>query len=73
MEIAANAETLAQRVGDLLENGIPFALAYLSALATFGASWIYCMSEYGFLLGFGLGWLPSAILAGLVAFAVRWL
>lgn len=31
------------------------------------------MGEYGFLLGFGLGWLPSAMLAGIVALAVRWL
>lgn len=25
--------------------------------------WWYCTSEYGFLFGFGLGWLPSGILA----------
>ena len=26
-------------------------------------SWIYCVLEYGFLLGVGLGWLPSMIVA----------
>jgi hypothetical protein len=33
---------------------------------TFIVSWVYCISEYGFLLGFGLGWLPSMILAGIL-------
>jgi hypothetical protein len=33
---------------------------------TFFGSWIYCAMEYGFLLGFGLGWLPSGILAYIV-------
>lgn len=28
--------------------------------------WIYCIASYGFLLGVGLGWLPSLI-AALVA------
>ena len=26
-------------------------------------SWYYCISEYGYLFGFGLGWIPSAISA----------
>jgi hypothetical protein len=29
----------------------------------FVGTWIWCMDEYGFLLGVGLGWLPSAITA----------
>ena len=36
---------------------------------TFVASWIYCVITYGFLLGVGLGWLPSiitAIIAGAI-------
>jgi hypothetical protein len=36
-------------------------------VATFIGSWIYCISEYGFLLGVGLGWLPSLIVAFLAA------
>ena len=51
--------------------GIPVGIA--GAALTFIASWIYCMSAYGFLFGFGLGWLPSAILAVLVGFALRYL
>lgn len=29
----------------------------------FVGSWIYCIVTYGYLLGFGLGWLPSLIVA----------
>lgn len=35
---------------------------------TFIASWIYCISTYGYLLGVGLGWLPSLIVATVAAF-----
>lgn len=31
------------------------------------------MSSYGFLLGFGLGWLPSGIAAALAGFTMRFL
>lgn len=48
-------------------------LGGLAAIASFLGSWIYCCATYGFLFGFGLGWLPSAILAPIVFFAVRWL
>jgi hypothetical protein len=37
-----------------------FALVFLGC-------WIYCISSYGFLLGVGLGWLPSAITAFIVS------
>lgn len=30
--------------------------------------WIYAISEYGFLLGVGLGWLPSIIAASILSF-----
>lgn len=36
---------------------------FITALITFIGSWIYCIAEYGFLLGVGLGWLPSIIVA----------
>ena len=29
----------------------------------FLTSWVYCTFTYGFLLGFGLGWIPSMLLA----------
>ena len=34
---------------------------FLFGGVTFIGCWIYCISEYGFLLGVGLGWLPSLI------------
>lgn len=33
----------------------------------FACGWIYAVSAYGFLWGLGLGWLPAAILATIVA------
>ena len=41
--------------------------------ATFLAVWIYCAVTYGFLLGFGLGWIPALIIALLVAVATIFL
>jgi hypothetical protein len=37
-------------------------------LITFVSSWIYCIAAYGFLLGVGLGWLPSLIVAAFAYF-----
>jgi hypothetical protein len=34
---------------------------------TFFGCWIYCIASYGFLLGLGLGWLPSGIAATVVS------
>ncbi len=33
----------------------------------FISSWIYCVYQYGYLFGFGIGWLPSLILATIVS------
>ena len=41
---------------------------YITFWLVFIISWIYCVSEYGFLLGVGLGWLPSAIVGAIAAF-----
>ncbi len=43
---------------------IGFIITYVLA---FAGCWLYCIATYGFLLGFGLGWFPSAIAAALVA------
>jgi hypothetical protein len=40
--------------------------------ATFVTAWAYCTIHYGFLFGFGLGWLPAGMLAAIVG-AVWWL
>jgi hypothetical protein len=45
------------------EIGIP-----ITFWIVFIGTWIWCIDEYGFLLGVGLGWLPSAITAALMAF-----
>ena len=34
---------------------------------SFAGFWIYAISEYGFMLGVSLGWLPAAIAATVVA------
>jgi hypothetical protein len=36
---------------------------FLVAPVVFIGCWIYCIANYGFLLGVGFGWLPSAIVA----------
>lgn len=35
------------------------------AFLTFVGCWIYAVSEWGFLLGFGLGWIPSFFIAAI--------
>jgi hypothetical protein len=35
----------------------------ITSFITFIGSWIYCIVTYGYLLGVGLGWLPSIIVA----------
>ena len=37
--------------------------ALITGVIVFIGSWIYCIAEYGFLFGVGLGWLPSIIVA----------
>jgi hypothetical protein len=48
-------------------------LGALIGFVTFAGAYIYCISEYGFLFGFGLGWIPSGLLAVIVGQAVRFL
>jgi hypothetical protein len=47
-------------------------LGVIVALASFVTAWAYCTLHYGFLFGFGLGWLPAGMLAA-IAGAVSWL
>jgi hypothetical protein len=42
-------------------------------LLTFAAAWFYCAATYGFLFGFGLGWLPAGILACFVGAPILYL
>jgi hypothetical protein len=41
---------------------------WISWVLIFVGCWIYCVAEYGFLLGVGLGWLPSLIVALVASF-----
>ena len=41
---------------------------YITAVITFVICYIYCIATYGFLLGVGLGWLPSGIVARIVGY-----
>ncbi len=47
--------------------GLGALCAVLTGGVIFIGSWIYCVAEYGFLLGVGIGWLPSMIVAGIGA------
>ena len=47
-------------------------MGIIVGLATFVTAWAYCTIHYGFLFGFGLGWLPAGMLASIVG-AVWWL
>ena len=65
-----------RRRGRLAGDGVFHAgsglLGIIAALATFVTAWAYCTIHYGFLFGFGLGWLPAGMLAAIVG-AVSWL
>ena len=48
-------------------------MGWVAALLTFLGAWSYCAITYGFLFGFGLGWLPAGILAVIVGWLARFL
>jgi hypothetical protein len=41
---------------------------WVSFVLLFFGLWIYCLVGYGFIIGVLVGWLPSAIVAGIAAF-----
>ena len=36
---------------------------WITFVISFTVSWLYAIATYGFFLGVGLGWLPSAVIA----------
>lgn len=44
----------------------------VGTLVFFGC-WAYCAGTYGFLFGFGMGWLPSSILAFIFRVVAKYL
>jgi hypothetical protein len=39
----------------------------ITAVIVFIGCWIYCIGTYGYLVGLGVGWLPSMIVALIVS------
>jgi TonB family protein len=52
---------------EYFENGR--CCGYFTGAISFLATWWYCAETYGFLWGFGFGWVPSAII-GLIVFVI---
>lgn len=52
-----------------MNNDYPGVVGAWVGLIVFVVSWVYCIAEYGYLFGVGLGWLPSLI----VGFLAAWL
>ncbi len=51
-----------------MDIGEVYWLGYaICGVIVFIGCWIYCIATYGFLLGVGFGWLPSAIVAAIVS------
>jgi hypothetical protein len=48
--------------------GTAYWVGYCVTWVLIFLGWIYCIVGYGFLLGVGLGWLPSTIVATVAAF-----
>jgi hypothetical protein len=51
---------------------IGYGLGVVAGVITFVCAYIWCVANYGFLFGLGLGWLPSMIL-GWVVFGITFL
>jgi hypothetical protein len=49
--------------GEKLDDDGYRIVGVITGVITFVVSYIYCIYEYGYLLGVGLGWLPSFIVA----------
>ena len=52
---------------------VGFGLGGLAWIVVFLSGWIYSSLTYGFLWGFGLGWLPSLIAATILAVLMRYI
>lgn len=53
--------------------GVGYVFGFIIGIVTFIGTWIYCAMTYGFVLGLGLGWFPSAICAGVVGWVTVFL
>jgi len=71
-DMATRKKRKGRATWDGVLNAGNWLLGIIVALATFVTTWAYCTIHYGFLFGFGLGWLPAGMLAAIVG-AVSWL
>lgn len=53
--------------------GVGGVLGVLAGILTFFGCWIYCIASFGFILGLGLGWIPSGFIALIVGGVVTFL
>jgi hypothetical protein len=60
------------KLSDIDSSGVGWLLAWGFGGIAFLASWIYCMFQYGYLMGFGVGVIPSALLGGIVWLIMRY-
>jgi len=44
-----------------------YLVTLLIGVAVFFGAWVYSIDKYGFFLGVGLGWFPSAVIGALAA------
>ena len=73
-------KSAAERYRTFKEHTLPYRRGYdwegnwykvgfvITALLSFIASWIYAWAQWGFLLGLGLGWIPSIFIALIAGF-----
>ena len=59
-------EVSVTQVGSALA-GMYAGISILVGTLVFVGSWIYYIASFGFVFGFGLGWLPAALIAILAA------
>jgi hypothetical protein len=50
---------------------VGFLFGVLGAFAAFIGGWWHCAATYGLLIGFGLGWFPSLVLAVIAFYGLR--
>jgi hypothetical protein len=63
---------MGERLFGVYDN-VGMVLALVALPVVFLGSWIYCALTYGFILGVGLGWLPSFVCAVVAAVFMKWL
>jgi hypothetical protein len=64
------AELSTKQTVGVAHAGLGAVFGFTAGVITFIATWIYCATTYGFVLGVGLGWFPAAICAAVTGWLV---